>query len=211
MKINEIFKSIQGESSFAGLPCVFIRTTSCHLRCRWCDTTYAFHEGVERSIDSLLQEVRSFGCRCVELTGGEPLLHEEIYPLTETLLDEGYLVLIETSGSMPINRVDHRAVIIMDIKCPGSGMTQTVHWDNLKWLKERYEVKFVIADQADYAWAKEVLIKYPALCDHTVLFSPVFGEMDPRHLAEWILEDQLPVRFQLQLHKYIWDPEMRGV
>lgn len=211
MKINEVFKSIQGESSYAGLPCVFIRTTSCNLRCRWCDTAYAFHEGVERSIDFLLQEVRSFGCRCVEITGGEPLLHEEIYPLMKTLLNEGYLVLIETSGSMPINRIDPRAVIIMDIKCPGSGMSQTVDWENLKRLKERDEVKFVIANRVDYDWAKEVLVKHPPLNGKTVLFSPVFGEIEPRQLAEWILEDQLPVRFQLQLHKYIWDPEMRGV
>lgn len=211
MKINEVFKSIQGESSYAGLPCVFIRTTSCNLRCRWCDTAYAFHEGVERSVDSLLQEVRSFGCRCVELTGGEPLLHAEIYPFMTTLLDEGYLVLIETSGSVPIDRVDPRAVIIMDVKCPGSGMSQSVHWENLKRLKARDEIKFVIANRADYDWAKEVLVKQSVLDGKTVLFSPVFGEMEPRLLAEWILEDHLPVRFQLQLHKYIWDPEMRGV
>ncbi len=211
MKINEVFKSIQGESSYAGLPCVFIRTTSCNLRCRWCDTAYAFHEGVERSVESLLQAVRTLGCRCVEVTGGEPLLHEEVYPLMKALLDEGYLVLIETSGSMPIDRIDPRAVIIMDIKCPGSGMSQTIHWDNVQRLQERDEVKFVIADRADYDWAKEALAKYPALAGKTVLFSPVFGEMEPRELAAWILEDQLPVRFQLQLHKYIWDPQMRGV
>ena len=211
MKINEVFKSIQGESSYAGLPCVFIRTTSCNLRCRWCDTAYAFHEGVERSVESLLQEVRSFGCRCVELTGGEPLLQEEIYPLMTTLLDEGHLVLIETSGSVPVDRVDPRAVLIMDIKCPGSGMSQTVHWENLRRLKARDEIKFVIANRADYDWAKEVLVKHALLDGRTVLFSPVFAELEPRQLAEWILEDHLPVRFQLQLHKYIWDPEMRGV
>lgn len=211
MKINEVFKSIQGESSYAGLPCVFIRTTSCNLRCRWCDTAYAFHEGAERSVDSLLQEVRGFECGCVELTGGEPLLHEEIYPLMTALLNEGYLVLIETSGSVPVDRVDPRAVIIMDIKCPASGMSQTVHWENLSRLKARDEIKFVIANRADYDWAKEVLARHAALDGKTVLFSPVFGELEPRQLAEWILEDRLPVRFQLQLHKYIWDPEMRGV
>ena len=210
MKINEVFKSIQGESSYAGLPCVFIRTTSCNLRCRWCDTAYAFHEGVERSVDSLLQEVRGFECRSVELTGGEPLLHEEIYPLMTALLDEGYLVLIETSGSVPVDRVDPRAVIIMDIKCPASGMSQTVHWENLNRLKARDDIMFVIANRADYDWAIEVLARHSIL-DKTVLFSPVFGEMEPRQLAEWVLEDRLPVRFQLQLHKYIWDPEMRGV
>src|SRR5581483_8245097 len=211
MKINEVFKSIQGESSYAGLPCVFIRTTSCNLRCRWCDTAYAFHEGVERSVESLLQEVRRFGCRCVELTGGEPLLQEEIYPLMTTLLHEGHLVLIEPSGSVPVDRVDPRAVLIMDIKCPGSGMSQTVHWENLRRLKARDEIKFVIANRADYDWAKEVLVKHALLDGRTVLFSPVFAELEPRQLAEWILEDHLPVRFQLQLHKYIWDPEMRGV
>jgi 7-carboxy-7-deazaguanine synthase len=151
------------------------------------------------------------GCRCVEVTGGEPLLHEEVYPLVKSLLDEGYLVLIETSGSMPINRIDPRAVIIMDIKCPGSGMSHTVHWENIKWLKERDEIKFVISNRADYTWAKEILAQYGDLAGKTVLFSPAFGEMDPRQLAEWILEDQLPIRFQLQLHKYIWDPAMRGV
>src|SRR3569832_759300 len=145
MKINEVFKRIQGESSYAGLPCVFIRTTSCNLRCRWCDTAYAYHEGVERSVDSLLQEVRGFECRSVELTGGEPLLHEEIYPLMTALLDEGYLVLIESSGSLPVDRGDPRAVIIMDIICPASGMSQTVHWENLNRLKARDEIKFVIA------------------------------------------------------------------
>ncbi|MFQ5779746.1 MAG: radical SAM protein [Nitrospiria bacterium] len=211
MKINEIFKSIQGESSYAGFPCVFIRTTGCHLRCRWCDTAYAFHEGAEYSVESILHSVRRFGCRYVELTGGEPLLQEESYILIKALLDEGYHVLIETSGSIPINRIDPRAVIIMDIKCPGSGMEQATHWDNLKRLKRRDEIKFVISDRADYDWAKEVLARHPTLRDKIVHFSPVFGQMPPRRLAEWILEERLPVRFQLQVHKYIWDAALRGV
>lgn len=211
MKVNEIFKSIQGESSYAGLPCVFVRTTYCNLRCNWCDTTYAFHEGTERSVKSILEEVRGYRCGLVELTGGEPLLHEEIYPLIAALLEEGHRVLIETSGSVPIDRVDPRAVIILDIKCPGSGMSHTVCWENLKRLKGGDEVKFVIADRADYDWAKEVLSQHPELSGRTVLFSPVFDRIEPRALAEWILEDRLPVRFQLQLHKYIWDPQMRGV
>ncbi|MBI3803703.1 MAG: radical SAM protein [Nitrospirae bacterium] len=211
MKVNEIFKSIQGESSYAGLPCIFLRTTYCNLRCHWCDTAYAFHEGTERSVESVLQEIRGYGCDLVEITGGEPLLQDEIYPLIRTLLDEGYRVLIETSGSVPIDRVDPRAVIIMDIKCPGSRMSHTVCWENLNRLKGADEVKFVIADRADYMWAKEILSRYPSLTDRTVLFSPVFDQMEPRQLAEWILEDRLPIRFQLQLHKYIWDPQMRGV
>lgn len=211
MKINEIFKSIQGESSYAGLPCVFIRTTFCNLRCRWCDTTYAFHEGEERSIESILQEVRRFGCRLVELTGGEPLLQKEIYLLLERLLDEGYLVLIETSGSVPIDPVDPRAVVIMDIKCPGSGMSHANRWENLERLRDRDEVKFVIADRDDFDWAKEIVARYPSLRGKAVLFSPVFGRLDPQQLADWILQENLPVRFQLQLHKYIWDPQMRGV
>ncbi len=211
MKINEIFKSIQGESSYAGLPCTFIRTTGCNLRCTWCDTAYAFHEGEERSVASVLETVRRFGCRNVEVTGGEPLLQEEVYPLVRALLDEDYRVLVETGGSLPIGRLDPRAIVILDIKCPGSGMHKTVCWDNLERLKSHDEVKFVIADRADYAWAREVLAQYSILRTRCVLFSPVFGEVAPRTLAEWILEDNLPVRMQIQLHKYIWDPTMRGV
>ncbi len=211
MKINEIFKSIQGESSYAGLPCIFIRATSCNLRCGWCDTSYAFYEGKDWSIEAVLEEVRRLGCRYVEITGGEPLLQDEVYPLLKILLNEGYHVLVETSGSLPINQIDPRAIIVMDIKCPGSGMQHAVHWENIKWLKNRDEVKFVIADRNDFDWTKEVLTQHPELYGKTILFSPVFGRMDPRHLAEWILEENLPVRLQLQLHKYIWDPEMRGV
>jgi 7-carboxy-7-deazaguanine synthase len=211
MKVNEIFKSIQGESSYAGLPCIFVRLSGCNLRCGWCDTAYAFHEGEERSIDSVLEEVRALGIRHVEITGGEPLLQEETYPLITKLLNEGYHVLVETSGSAPIDKIDPRAVVIMDIKCPGSKMSHTVHWENLKWLKREDEVKFVIADRTDYEWAKETLLQHPILQERAILFSPVFGQMEPRQLAEWVLEDRLPVRFQLQLHKYIWDPQMRGV
>ncbi|MFY9269426.1 MAG: radical SAM protein [Candidatus Manganitrophaceae bacterium] len=211
MKINEIFKSVQGESTYAGLPCVFVRTAQCNLRCVWCDTTYAFGEGMERSVESVLEEVRGYGCRLVEVTGGEPLLQEEVYSLIQRLLDEGFQVLIETSGSIPIDRVDPRAVIVMDIKCPGSKMSHTVHWDNLKQLKRTDEVKFVIGDRADFDWAKAVLARHPDLQERPILFSPVFDQIDPQQLAEWILEENLPVRFQLQLHKYIWSPEMRGV
>jgi len=211
MKINEIFKSIQGESSYAGLPCVFVRTTGCHLRCRWCDTEYAFHKGLEHSVESILQVVRSFGCRFVELTGGEPLLQKESPLLVKTLLNEGFQVLVETSGSLPINQIDPRAVIILDIKCPGSGMDHATLWENLACLKDRDEVKFVIADRADYEWAKGILKQYLILRDKIIYFSPVFGQMPAKELAEWILEEKLPVRFQLQMHKYIWDAAMRGV
>src|SRR3989338_288260 len=203
MKISEIFKSIQGESSYAGLPCVFVRTSGCNLRCGWCDTSYAFYEGEERAIDSVLEEIRGFGCDCVEITGGEPLLQEEVYPLMKRLLDEGYRLLIETSGSLPIDKIDRRAVVIMDIKCPGSRMSHAVHWENIRHLKKEDEVKFVIADRSDYDWSKEVLGRYPLLLERTILFSPAFGLMEPRQLAEWVLEDRLPVRLQLQIHKYI--------
>ena len=211
MKISEIFKSIQGESSYAGLPCVFVRTSGCNLRCGWCDTSYAFYEGEERAIDSVLEEIRGFGCDCVEITGGEPLLQEEVYLLMKRLLDEGYRLLIETSGSLPIDKIDRRAVVIMDIKCPGSRMSHAIHWENIRHLKKEDEVKFVIADRSDYDWSKEVLGRYPLLLERTILFSPAFGLMEPRQLAEWVLEDRLPVRLQLQIHKYIWDPQMRGV
>ncbi len=211
VKINEIFKSIQGESSFSGLPFVFVRTTGCNLRCRWCDTAHAFDEGAAQSVSEVLTAVRRFGCRHVEITGGEPLLQEEVYPLVQTLLDEGHAVLIETGGSLPIDRLDPRAVVILDIKCPASGMEHTVLWENLDRLKGQDEVKFVITNRDDYDWAVGVIARYPALQRQTILFSPVFNEMEPRALAEWILADGLPVRLQLQMHKYIWDPAMRGV
>lgn len=211
VKINEIYQSIQGESTYTGLPCVFIRTSGCNLRCQWCDTAYAFEEGEEKSLEAILQEVRGFDCRCVELTGGEPLLQKESLHLITALLDEGYLVLIETGGSYPIDPVDPRAVIILDIKCPGSGMQSHMIWENLKWLKAKDEVKFVIADQRDYNWAKGVLAEHQELQNKIVHFSPVFGEMDPKQLAEWILKESVPVRLQVQLHKYIWDPSARGV
>ncbi len=211
MKINEIYQSIQGESSYAGLPCVFVRTSGCNLRCRWCDTAHAFEEGENQSLLSILNTVRTFGCHLLEVTGGEPLLQKESLTLITALLDEGYRVLLETSGSILIDRVDQRATIILDIKCPGSGMAEHMLWDNLKHLKTQDELKFVISDQADYNWAKAVLKRYPLLLGRIIHFSPVFGEMDPRTLAASILKDHLPVRLQLQIHKYIWDPSTLGV
>ena len=211
MKINEIYKSIQGESTYAGRPCVFIRTTGCNLRCEWCDTAHAFDEGREMTVETILAQVEAYSCRLVELTGGEPLLQKEAPLLATKLLDGGHTVLIETSGSLDIRPVDPRAVIVMDIKCPGSGMSGAMRWDNIPSLKPTDQVKFVIKDRSDYDWAVDVLERYPLLNRRVVLFSPVFGTMDARLLAEWILEDGLSVHLQLQLHKYIWHPEARGV
>lgn len=211
MEITEIYKSIQGESTFAGRPCVFVRTTGCNLRCTWCDTAYAFSGGQDVPLDEVMNRIRSFDCRLVEITGGEPLLQKETGLLIRTLLDDGYQVLVETSGSLDIRPVDSRATLIMDVKCPGSGMSESVRWDNLAALKASDQVKFVIKDRGDYLWSREMLDHYglPGRC--SVLFSPVHGDLDPRQLAEWILEDKLDVQLQLQLHKYIWHPEARGV
>jgi 7-carboxy-7-deazaguanine synthase len=211
MRITEIFHSIQGESSYIGQPCVFVRLTGCPLRCTWCDTDYAFYGGSECSIDEVLAKVQHYGCRLVEVTGGEPLVQPESFPLLTRLCDAGYTVLLETSGAIDIAPVDSRAQVILDVKCPGSGMTDRMHWPNLSRLTVKDEAKFVLAHRADYDWAREVLARYDLASHCSVLFSPVFGSLDVRELAEWILADKLPVRFQLQLHKYIWAPDMRGV
>ena len=211
MRITEIFHSIQGESSYAGQPCVFVRLTGCPLRCTWCDTDYAFHGGQDDSVDGVLAKVHSYGCRLVEVTGGEPLAQPESLPLMTRLCDAGYTVLLETSGAIDIAPVDPRVHVILDVKCPGSDMTDRMHWPNLSRLAAKDEAKFVLADRADYDWAREALARYDLANRCTVLFSPVFGSLDLRELAEWILADRLPVRFQLQMHKYIWAPDMRGV
>lgn len=213
MRVTEIFHSIQGESSFAGRPCVFVRTTGCNLRCVWCDTEYSFHGGRDMEIDEILSEIERLGpgCRLVELTGGEPLLQKDVGDLAAALLDRGYTVLCETSGSVPVDRVPADVVKIVDFKCPGSGETESNDWSNLERLDpSRDELKFVIADRADYEWAKAQL-EDRALDRFVVHFSPEFEGMDRRALAEWILADGLPVRLQLQLHKFVWDPAMRGV
>jgi 7-carboxy-7-deazaguanine synthase len=211
MRINEIFFSIQGESSYAGHPCLFVRLTGCPLRCSWCDTSYAFYEGTERSVESILRELEQYECRLVEITGGEPLAQPDVHALVTALADRGYTVLIETSGAMDIASVDRRANIIMDLKCPGSAMEDRNRWTNIPLLKPQDELKFVIKDRADYDWALTIVRKYALADRHTVLFSPVFGEMDPQALAEWILADCLNVRYQLQLHKFIWGAAVRGV
>ena len=211
MRVTEIFHSIQGESSYVGQPCVFVRLTGCPLRCTWCDTDYAFYGGHECSIDEVLAKVHTYGCRLVEVTGGEPLAQSESLPLMTRLCDAGYTVLLETSGAIDIAPVDPRVRVILDVKCPGSGMTDRMHWPNLSALAAKDEAKFVLANRADYDWAREVLGEHDLASRCAVLLSPVFGTLDVRELAEWVLADKLQVRFQIQLHKHIWAPDMRGV
>lgn len=211
MRVTEIFHSIQGESSFAGRPCTFVRLTGCPLRCSWCDTEYTFHGGADMGLEEVLARVRVYGCPLVEVTGGEPLHQPETLTLVTRLCDEGYEVLVETSGAIDISGVDPRAHIIMDVKCPGSGMVDRMRWENMPLLRSKDEAKFVIRDRSDYEWARDVLQRHDLARRCTVLFGPVFGEIDLRQLAEWILADRLPVKFQMQMHKYIWDPDMRGV
>jgi 7-carboxy-7-deazaguanine synthase len=208
--IHEIYRSIQGESTFAGLPCVFVRLTACHLRCRWCDTPHAFTEGTPIAIGDVLSRVLAEPCNLVEITGGEPLLQEEVYELMTLLADAERVVLIETSGAVDISRIDPRVRIIMDLKCPGSGECDRNLYENLGRLKPVDEVKFVIADRIDFDWSCDQVQRH-RLLRFGVLFSPVFGELSPRTLAEWILASQLPVRLQLQQHKYVWEPNARGV
>jgi 7-carboxy-7-deazaguanine synthase len=211
MRVTEIFFSIQGESTYAGRPCVFVRLTGCALRCTWCDSAYTFTGGVTLTVEDVLQRVAAFGCPLVEVTGGEPLHQPETFELIERLCAAGHQVLIETSGAVDISPVDPRAHVILDVKCPASGMTDHMHWANLQRIREKDEVKFVIHDRADYEWAAGIVRQHGLDRQCTVLFGPVFGVLDARQLAEWILADRLPVRFQLQVHKYIWDPQMRGV
>src|SRR5690348_16655945 len=211
MRVTETFYSIQGESTYVGLPCTFIRLTGCPLRCTWCDTEYSFYGGAERSLDDLMAAVRAYGCQLVEVTGGEPLHQPDALGLINALCDEGYTVLIETSGAIDVSPVDARAHVILDVKCPGSGMTDRMDWANLDRLQPKDEAKFVIKDRADYEWASSILKQYDLARRCPVLFSPVHGELELRPLAEWVLADKLPVRIQLQMHKYIWSPTMRGV
>jgi 7-carboxy-7-deazaguanine synthase len=212
LTINEIFYSVQGESSYAGRPCVFVRLTACDLRCSWCDTPYAFSEGTKRSIESVLAELDAVACPLVEVTGGEPLLQEDVYPLMEQLLARGRTVLLETGGHRSTARVPDQVVIILDVKCPGSGESGKNDWSNLDRLRSHDEVKFVIKDRTDYDYARDVIARYDlARRAAAVHLSPVHGVMNPRTLSEWLLADKLPVRLQLQLHKYIWDPATRGV
>ena len=212
LTVNEIFHSIQGESTHAGRPCVFVRLTACDLRCTWCDTAYAFHEGRRMLVEDVVAQVKSFECPVVEITGGEPLLQKDVYPLMQRLLDDGFTVLLETGGHRSLHDVPPGVARIMDVKCPGSGQAHRNDWTNMALLTRADEVKFVIKDRADYDFAREVVASH-RLTDRVgaVLFSPVHGVLDGKELAAWILQDKLPVRLQLQLHKYIWDAQTRGV
>jgi 7-carboxy-7-deazaguanine synthase len=212
LTINEIFYSVQGESSYAGRPCVFVRLTACDLRCTWCDTPYAFYEGRKRSVDDVMAEVEQFDCELVEVTGGEPLLQQDVYPLMERLLERGKTVLLETGGHRSTAGVPEPVVTILDVKCPGSGESARMEWDNLARLRPHDEVKFVVKDRQDYEYARATIADHQLAARVAAIhLSPVHGVLDPKTLSEWVLADRLPVRVQLQLHKFIWSPETRGV
>ena len=211
LKVNEIFYSIQGESSQIGRPCVFVRLTYCNLRCTYCDTEYAFYDGKDMTIKEIVTEIDKYKCNLVEITGGEPLMQDEVRELMRILSERDYMLMLETGGSLPIAVVDKRVKIIMDLKTPSSGMEKKNLYDNLNFLKKFDEVKFVIGNREDYDWSKNIIKLYKLIDKATVLMSPVFNEINNIELATWILEDKLNVRFQIQLHKYIWHPETRGV
>lgn len=209
--IHEIYRSIQGESTFAGLPCVFVRLAVCDARCVWCDSPHAFTQGNLRAPAEVLQEVQSHCCPLVEITGGEPLLQEEVFGLMAELAEASMTVLLETSGAHDVSRVDRRVHIIMDLKCPDSGECEGNHWANLDVLKSTDQIKFVLASRRDFEWAEETIRTRALERRFIVLLSPVFGAVEPLQLAEWLLASGLNVRVQLQLHKYIWNPQARGV
>jgi 7-carboxy-7-deazaguanine synthase len=212
LTVFEIYLSVQGESTHVGRPCVFVRLAACDLRCRWCDTPYAFTGGRKMSIDEVVSNVASHECGLVELTGGEPLLQSDVYPLMDRLLASGLEVLVETGGHVPIASVPETVTAIVDVKCPGSGEAAKMHWPNLDDLDANDEVKFVIQDRADFDYAVDIVRRYELVARaNAVLFSPVHGVLPPHELASWILASRLPVRLQLQAHKYIWPPETRGV
>lgn len=212
LTINEIFHSIQGESTRAGQPCVFVRLTACDLRCSWCDTEYAFYEGRKMTVDEVVKAVEGYGCGLVEITGGEPLLQDDVYPLMDRLLADGLAVMLETGGHRSVARVPDGVLKVVDVKCPGSGESEKNDWSNLDRLSADDEVKFVVKDRADYDFAKAVIDRH-ALAGRTaaLLMSPVHGVLEPKLLAEWMLADRLPARLQLQIHKLIWAPDTRGV
>jgi len=211
LKINEIYKSIQGESSKAGFPCIFVRLTYCNLRCTYCDSEYAFYDGKEMEIEEILSEVKKLECNLVEVTGGEPMMQDESLELMKRLCDEGFDVMLETGGSLPIAQVDKRVMIILDLKCPSSGMMKKNLYENVNHLKQSDEIKFVIGTREDYEWTKARINELKLTEKCSILISTVFGELNSQTIIEWILEDNLNVRFQLQMHKYIWDPKTKGV
>jgi len=212
LTVYEIYTSIQGESTHAGRPCTFVRLAACDLRCAWCDTPYAFSGGRKMSVEEVVSHVSELHCPLVELTGGEPLLQKAAIPLMQRLLETGHEVLLETGGHLSVADVPDAVVRIVDVKCPGSGEAGKMHWPNLDLLRPHDEVKFVLTDRADYEYARDVVQRHGLTTKvAAVLFSPVHGVLDPQTLSQWILEDHLPARLQLQLHKYIWSPETRGV
>jgi len=211
VKVCEIFTSIQGESTHAGLPCAFIRLSRCNLRCSYCDTQYAYSDGADRSEDDIVNQVRQAGIRLVEITGGEPLLQKEVYSLTTRLLEEGYGVLMETNGSMKIKDIDRRTCVILDMKTPGSGMSDRMDLTNLEIMKHSDEIKFVLTSRDDYEWAKKMIQSYQLTNRCHILLSPAYGILHPEDLAAWMIQDRMQARLNLQLHKYIFGPERRGV
>ncbi|HKY06516.1 MAG TPA: radical SAM protein [Blastocatellia bacterium] len=211
MRVTEIYQSIQGESSFAGLPCVFIRSTGCDLRCSWCDSEFTFTGGSRMTVDEIMSEVEKYDCQLVELTGGEPLLQPDIYELATRLVESGRRVLIETGGHRDISKLDARVIRIMDLKCPASNECEKNLWSNLEHLRPTDEVKFVLADRNDYEWALDTIRKHGLEDRAHLLISTAFGKLEPALVVGWMLEDRLRARFQLQLHKYIWSPDAREV
>jgi 7-carboxy-7-deazaguanine synthase len=210
LKVNEIFYSIQGESSYWGFPCVFIRLTGCNLRCKYCDTKYAYKRGTKMTVNKIIDSVSKYDCPLVLITGGEPLLQEETPLLVQNLIDLRFKVLIETNGTQNINLIKSSAIRVVDIKTPGSGESDKTDWMNIKWLDERDQVKFVLTSRSDYDWSKQVILNYGLIDRVSVLFSPVFGILNPPDLARWILDDRLHVRLQLSLHKILWPDETSG-
>ena len=212
MKICEIFHSIQGETSYSGLPCVFVRTSGCNLRCSYCDTKYAYEGGTEISVDETVAQVHSYGCNLLMITGGEPLVQRDaVNSLIKSLLRDKYKILLETNGTLSIEGVDRRVVKIMDLKCPDSGMSEHIRWENLQHLCKHDQVKFVLSSRRDYEWAREVMAKYPSLGELEILLSAAFDKLQPESVVKWMLDDGLNARLQLQIHKYIWHPDTRGV
>lgn len=211
LKVNEIYFSVQGESTYTGLPCVFVRLTYCNLRCSYCDTEHAFYEGKEMSVKEIISKVESYKCQLVEVTGGEPLFQDECKILLKELCDKNYTVLLETGGSLPIKEIDKHVVIIMDLKTPSSGMVKKNLYENISYIKPGDEIKFVIGSREDYEWSKDIINEYKLTEKCKILLSSVFDKLQPKTLVEWILADNLNVRFQLQAHKFIWTPDTKGV
>ena len=211
LKINEIYYSIQGESSYTGLPCIFIRLTYCNLRCTYCDSEYTFHKGKDMTVNEIMTKIKQYKCNLVEVTGGEPLFQKGCIELLQKLIDSKYNVLLETSGSLSIQDVPKEVINIIDFKCPTSNMKKKNYWENVKFIKPQDEIKFVIGNKEDYEWAKRKINQYNLTSKCMVLMSPIYKEIEPKIIIEWILNDNLDVKFQIQLHKNIWEDKTKGV